>query len=64
MMGREGAVYGWALIVAMSIFTSNTWGVVMGEWKGSGRKPKMLMWFSTAVLVSSFVILSTQRQAG
>jgi L-rhamnose-H+ transport protein len=61
MMGRGGAVYGWALIIAMSILTSNIGGAVTGEWKGSGQKPKMLMWFSTARLVSSFAILSVRR---
>lgn len=61
VMGRGGAVYGWALIVVMSILTSNTWGAVTGEWRGSGVKPKMLMGFSTALLICSFVVLSSQR---
>jgi len=64
MMGRLGAVYGWALLIAISILTSNIWGVVTGEWKGSGQRPKVLMWFSTALLISSFVVLSSQRLGG
>jgi len=64
LMGHLGAVYGWALLIAISILTSNTWGTVTGEWKSSGRKPKMLMWFSTALLIFSFAILSAQRLGG
>ncbi len=63
-MGSLGAVYGWALLIAMSILTSNTWGAVTGEWKGSGRKPIMLMVWSTVLLISSFAILSAQRLGG
>jgi L-rhamnose-H+ transport protein len=64
MMGRGGAVYGWAILVATSILTSNAWGAVMGEWNDCGRKPKLLMLFSIALLVASFVILCTQRLPG
>jgi len=64
IMGHLGAVYGFALLVAMSILTSNTWGAITGEWKGAGRKPKMLMWSSAALLISSITILSAQRLGG
>jgi L-rhamnose-H+ transport protein len=58
IIGNEGAVYGWALIVAVSILTSSTWGAVTGEWKDSGAKPKVLMWLSTALLISSLILLA------
>lgn len=61
IMGRGGTVYGWALIVAVSILTSNTWGALTGEWKGSGFKPKFLMWLSTVVLIGSLIILAGQQ---
>jgi L-rhamnose-H+ transport protein len=61
LMGQAGAVYGFALIVTMSVLTSNIWGAATGEWKGAGMKPKMLMGFSTALLVCSFFILSSHR---
>jgi len=61
VMGRSGTVYGWALFSAITILTSNVWGVFTGEWKGAGAKPKVLMWFSAALLLSSFVILAGQQ---
>jgi len=60
-MGSAGTVYGWALIVAFSILTSNAWGALTGEWKNSGSKPKALMWLSTALLTGSLVVLAGQR---
>lgn len=60
-MGRDGAVYGWALIVAVSILTSNAWGALTGEWRGCGTRPKLLMWLATALLICSFAFLVTQQ---
>jgi len=64
MMGSKGAVYGWALIVAISILTSNGWGAATGEWKNSGPRPKILMWISTALLISSLILLATEQFRG
>jgi L-rhamnose-H+ transport protein len=61
VMGRDGAVYGWALIVAVSILTSNAWGALTGEWRECGAKPKLLMWLATALLICSFAILVAQQ---
>lgn len=58
MMGSDGAVYGWAVIITVSILTSNVWGSMTGEWKNSGAKPKVLMWLSTASLISSLILLA------
>ncbi len=60
-MGSAGAVYGWALIISVSILTSNAWGALTGEWKDSGARPKALMWLSTALLIASLVVLAGQR---
>jgi L-rhamnose-H+ transport protein len=64
MMGKSGAVYGWALFSATTILTSNVWGVLTGEWKGAGRIPRVLMWLSAALLVTSFVIIAAQQASG
>jgi L-rhamnose-H+ transport protein len=61
LMGRSGAVYGWALIVSVSILVSSIWGVALGEWKGSGRGPKLLMWFSMVLLICSIIITCSQQ---
>jgi L-rhamnose-H+ transport protein len=61
MMGSTGPVYGWALGSGSSILTSNTWGAIAGEWRGSGLTPKCLMLLSTALLLGSFVVLAAKR---
>ncbi len=61
MMGHAGPVYGWAIIIAVSILTSNTWGALTGEWKGSDSRPKLLMWLSTALLIGSLVVLTLHQ---
>jgi L-rhamnose-H+ transport protein len=61
LIGNEGAVYGWALLMAISILTSNAWGAVTGEWRGSGIRARILMLLSTVLLISSFVVLAAQR---
>jgi len=60
-LGSAGAVYGYALVITVSILTSNAWGALTGEWKNSGARPKALMWLSTALLIGALVILAGQR---
>lgn len=60
LMGNDGAVYGWVLIVAVSILASNGWGVVTGEWKDCGVKPKALMSVSTGLLILSLILLAAK----
>ena len=61
LVGNQGAVYGWALFFVVSILASNSWGFATGEWKGSGAKPKLLMWVSTALLISSLALLASEQ---
>ncbi len=64
LMGSDGSVYGWALSSGASILVSNTWGAMTGEWKGTTRKARTLMWSSTLLLILSFVILVVKRMPG
>jgi L-rhamnose-H+ transport protein len=64
LMGREGPIYGWALIAAISILTSNLWGALTGEWRICGSKPKFLMWLATGLLICSFAFLVVQQVRG
>jgi L-rhamnose-H+ transport protein len=61
-MGQSGAVYGWALIIAISILVSAIWGVAFGEWNGAGQAPKMLMSFSILLLICSLVTICVCTQ--
>lgn len=59
IMGQGGTTYGWAMISGAGILGSLLLGALTGEWRNSGLKPKILMFLSVAVMVLSFVILST-----
>ena len=59
IMGEGGTTYGWAIISGAGILGSLLLGALTGEWNNSGCRPKVLMFFSVAVMVLSFVILSS-----
>ena len=61
ILGSAGSVYGWALGMSVSILTANVWGVAGGEWNGAGSQPKLLMLFSTVLLIASFGVLCLTR---
>ncbi len=49
--------FGWSILMASSILFSNVWGILLHEWKGSGRKTITVMLFGLILLVlSCFVI--------
>lgn len=58
IMGAGGTTYGWAIVSGAGILGSLMLGALTGEWKNSGVKPKVLMIFSVAAMIVSFVILS------
>ena len=58
LAGQRGTVYGWALIVGVSIFASSAWGVQTGEWQGAPRRALSLMSAGTLLLLVSFVLLA------
>jgi len=56
-LGRLGTSFGWPVFVALIILTSNTWGVLLGEWKGAARTAFHRMLVGSAVLVlAAFLI--------
>ena len=42
---------GWPLFMAIIILISTIWGLVTGEWKGSGAQAKKYMLLGLAVLM-------------
>lgn len=44
------AVFGWSILMALNIAISNIWGIVLNEWKGSGKK-------TIAILITGIIIL-------
>ena len=50
-------VFGWSILMASSILFSNVWGILLHEWKGSGRKTITVLLVGLILLVlSCFVI--------
>ncbi len=42
-LGTFGPSIGWPIIQSMAVASGNFWGIVTGEWKGSGRQPVLIM---------------------
>jgi len=53
-----GIVVAWPAFMSLIVITAMIWGVVTGEWKGSGAKPLRVMYGGLAVLVLAIVVLS------
>ena len=47
-----------AVMMATTIFFSTLAGVMLGEWKGTGKRTRILLTVGTLVLVVSFVVMS------
>ena len=47
-----------AVVMASTIFFSTLIGVMLGEWKGVGRRTKVFLTIGTLVLVASFCVIS------
>ena len=50
-LGVLGPAVGFASFLGMAVVTGNLWGLLTGEWKGSGRKPVLTMAAGVLVLV-------------
>lgn len=48
-MGSLGLVLGWPIYMAMIVLTANAWGLLMGEWRNSGRRS--MIWASAGCLL-------------
>jgi len=42
-LGPLGHSIGWPVIQSMAVASGNLWGIVTGEWKGTGRAPLSVM---------------------
>jgi len=57
-LGSLGTVLGWPLFMSLIVITASIWGVVTGEWKGSGKRPLQIMYGGVAMLILAIVVLS------
>lgn len=55
---EEGSVvmkFSWCILMALNVIFSNVWGIILKEWKGSGRKTAAVLVCGLALLVFSLV---------
>ncbi len=57
-LGELGTVLGWPLFMSLIVITATVWGILTGEWKGTGRRPLQVMMGGVAVLVVAIFVLA------
>jgi L-rhamnose-H+ transport protein len=57
-LGQLGTVLGWPLFMSVIVITAAVWGMITGEWRGSGNKPRIVMGCGVGVLVVAIFVLS------
>jgi L-rhamnose-H+ transport protein len=56
-MGKKYGFSSWTLHMASIIIFSTLWGIALHEWRGVGRRTKVLVFLTLLVLVSSTAIV-------
>ena len=57
-LGSLGTVLGWPLFMSLIVITASLWGIWTGDWKGSGMRPREIMYGGVAVLILAIIVLS------
>ena len=58
LLGPTGAVFAWPLVMSATVFTAQTWSVVLKEFDGAPRAAKRWNEASLCLLVSSVVVVA------
>ncbi|MHC4477174.1 MAG: L-rhamnose/proton symporter RhaT [Planctomycetota bacterium] len=56
-LGRLGPSIGWPVIQSMAVSSGNLWGIVTGEWKGTGKAPISIMIVGLLLLFAGIGII-------
>jgi L-rhamnose-H+ transport protein len=56
-LGNLGASLGWPIIQSMAVGSGNFWGIVTGEWKGTGKLPLRYMFSGLGLLLVGIIII-------
>ena len=62
IVGDDMAYIGFAVVMGSSVMFSSVLGILLGEWKGTGKKTKAYLAIGICVLVASFVIVSAGKK--
>jgi L-rhamnose-H+ transport protein len=53
----EMFAFGWSILMALNIAFSNVWGILLKEWKGTGKKTMMVLVTGIIILIlSTFIV--------
>ena len=47
--------FSWSILMSLNVLFSNVWGILLKEWKGSGRQTVMVLLIGLSVLVLSII---------
>lgn len=56
-LGRLGPSIGWPVIQSMAVASGNLWGIVTGEWEGTGKAPISIMIVGLLLLFTGIGII-------
>ena len=54
--GSVMMAFSWSILMSLNVIFSNLWGIILKEWKASGRKPIVVLIAGLAVLIISIVL--------
>ncbi|MFA5651630.1 MAG: L-rhamnose/proton symporter RhaT [Proteiniphilum sp.] len=54
--GSVMMAFSWSILMSLNVVFSNVWGIILKEWKGSGRKAVTYLAIGMVVLIFSLVI--------
>jgi hypothetical protein len=55
-IGALGPIVGWPVFMSGAVVAGAVWGTIFGEWKGSGKAPKLVMTVGVLCLVIAIMI--------
>jgi L-rhamnose-H+ transport protein len=53
-----GTSVAWPIFMSLIVIVASIWGVLTGEWRGTGKRPLQIMYGGVAVLVLAIYVLS------
>ncbi len=56
-IGHLGPSIGWSIMMSLVVIVANLWGILTGEWKGTGEKPARIMMLGLVILVIAIFVI-------
>ena len=64
LLGRTGAVFAWPVVMSATVFTAQSWSLVLREFEGAPKIAKRWNTGSLCLLVSSVVVVAVTGTFG